>query len=246
MARVRQRTLLELQAGRRRAAFGPQQHDNNEKQAPQQNIEIRLHLPRLPSRAQVVARMRHARGMLKAARRHPWVVLALLGIAVILGALFGMKAVVGRWQADGKHGSGSSNATALQNRPPEQPTFATQLPEGKSIDDLGGWGRVSPSTSDPVFAFADSIGGVRITVSEQQLPANFRADPVGKVTALAKQFNATDPLSVSQGAVAFMGVGMKGQQSVVMYEHDLLILARSDEKLSKVQWESYLDHLQGN
>jgi hypothetical protein len=125
----------------------------------------------------------------------------------------------------------------------EQPPYTTLLPKGKTAQQLGGWGRVSPKTSDPVYAYADRIGGISITVSEQPLPDDFTADPQGKIANLAKQFNATKPLVTGADTNAFIGTSVQGLQSIVATKQGLLLLIRSVQPIHDSVWGSYLDSL---
>ena len=126
----------------------------------------------------------------------------------------------------------------------DNPPYATILPKGKTIAQLGGWGRVSPKSSDPVYAFADTINGIQINISEQPLPDAFTLDPTTHVTELAKQFNATKPLVAGTGATAFIGSSPQGVQSVVATKQELLILVRSVGVIPDAAWGSYLESLQ--
>ena len=45
--------------------------------------------------------------------------------------------------------------------------YQTVVPKDKSIQQLGGWQRVSPPNATPVFAYGDTIDGVKISVSQQ-------------------------------------------------------------------------------
>jgi hypothetical protein len=125
----------------------------------------------------------------------------------------------------------------------EQPQYATVLPSGKTIESLGGWHRVSPTGRAPVFAFADSIDGVSISVSEQPLPANFKDDPAGQVAKLAQSFAANDKVMAGHTA-AYIGTSIKGPQSVITTQGNLLILIRSDSKISDPHWVNYITNLQ--
>ncbi|HSW98758.1 MAG TPA: hypothetical protein VLF71_02890 [Candidatus Saccharimonadales bacterium] len=125
----------------------------------------------------------------------------------------------------------------------DQPPYATILPAGKTAQQLGGWGRVSPKTSDPVYAYADILKGIGITVSEQPLPDEFALSPQSRVTDLAKQFNATKALTTKAGTVAYIGTSTQGIQSIVATKQQLLILIRSEQTVPDTDWAAYLDSL---
>ena len=109
---------------------------------------------------------------------------------------------------------------------------------------MGGWGRVSPKASDPVYAYGDRIDGISITVSEQPLPDDFTSDPNAKIAALAKQFNATKMLITNSDSVGYVGTSVQGVQSIVATKQGLLILIRSVQPITDTQWGTYLNTLQ--
>ncbi len=132
--------------------------------------------------------------------------------------------------------SNDSNATA------KKPAYQTVLPQGKTISDLGGWKRVSPPKSDPVFAFTDALDGVAISVTEQPLPQSFKGDTDAQVAELAKKFNATDKLPAGSLTV-YIGTSAKGPQSVIFANDNLLILIKSEKKISDTSWAKYTQTL---
>jgi hypothetical protein len=132
--------------------------------------------------------------------------------------------------------SNDSNATA------KKPAYQTVLPQGKTISELGGWKRVSPPKSDPVFAFTDTLEGVAISVTEQPLPQSFKNDTDTQVAELAKKFNATDKLPAGS-LTAYIGTSAKGPQSVIFANDNLLILIKSEKKISDASWAKYTQTL---
>ena len=125
---------------------------------------------------------------------------------------------------------------------PGHPSYATLVPSGKSIQSLGGWYRVSPPNSDPVYAFADSVGSVHLDVSEQPLPESFKSDTADHVSQLAQSFGANEKLT-AKGLTIYIGTSAKGPQSVILTENNLLILIRSTDKLTNDQWLAYVSAL---
>jgi len=121
----------------------------------------------------------------------------------------------------------------------ENPGFETLTPRGKSADDFGGWKRVSPPKSDPVFAYTDSIKGVPILVSQQAMPASFTGNINDEVTALAKQFNAAAEIDAN-GIIIYIGTSAKGPQSVIFTKNDLLILIKSQKQIENSAWAEYV------
>lgn len=122
------------------------------------------------------------------------------------------------------------------------PTFPTVSPKTKSIETLGGWKRVSPPGKDPVFAYTDSIDGVPIIVSQQALPSSFSDNREQKVAELAKKFNATKTVEVGNTKM-YLGTSAKGPQSAIVAKNNILILIKSERKISDKAWVSYLQTL---
>lgn len=123
------------------------------------------------------------------------------------------------------------------------PRYTTVLPAGKSINQLGGWTRVSPPDRNPVYAFVDKVGTVSLTVSEQPLPANLQHDSDQQISELAQNFSATDKISAN-GLTAYIGTSAKGPQSVILTKNNLLILIKSETALTNAQWVTYVSSLQ--
>lgn len=120
--------------------------------------------------------------------------------------------------------------------------YQTILPDGKSINDLGGWKRVSPSKSDPVYAYIDTIGETSINVSEQPLPKSFIGDTDDQVAELAKKFSATNKVD-AEGITIYVGTSSKGPQSAIFTKNSLLVLIKSQEKIDDASWISYVKSL---
>jgi hypothetical protein len=125
-----------------------------------------------------------------------------------------------------------------------KPAYTTILPVGKTIAQLGGWGRVSPPDKNPVFAYSDNISGVHIVVSEQPLPDNFNNDLQNQMAQLARQFNANVRLTTGDGSIIYAGTAITGAQSVVSNKSSLLLLIRSASKVSDPQLINYISTLQ--
>jgi hypothetical protein len=123
------------------------------------------------------------------------------------------------------------------------PEYSTVLPAGKNIIDLGGWTRVSPPSSDPVFAYTDKINNMPIIVSQQPLPASFKSDTAQQVKQLAQASNADEKITVGSITV-YIGTSAKGPQSVFFSKNNLLILIKSNDQIENDQWAKYINSLQ--
>jgi hypothetical protein len=168
-----------------------------------------------------------------------------IALGVIIALLAGWRLIGRPHQAVAtkpKNTKPQPTAVAPAELPRETPKFATVLPEGKDINALGGWTRVSPPSSDPVYAYVDKIGSVQINVSEQPLPEDFKDDTANKVAEVAKNFNATDKVTTNLGII-YIGNSVKGPQSVITAHGDLLILIKSVAPLTHDQWAAYISTL---
>ena len=135
----------------------------------------------------------------------------------------------------------SKGATELPRN--QKPEFKTVLPAGKSIDQYGGWTRISPPDRDPVFAYADKLAGITITISEQPLPENMKSNTEEGINKLANDFSAGETLKVD-GNTVHIGTSAKGPQSVIFANNGLLILIKSTSKIDNKAWASYISSLQ--
>lgn len=121
------------------------------------------------------------------------------------------------------------------SREPEQPTV---LPNGTSIEELGGWSRLNTPTGHPIMAYTDSIDDVSIRVSQQQM----KGSP--EVSEMAKEFNATQEVNSDGGVKIHLGTSVEGPQFAIFTKNDLLILIKSQNKIEDGSWAKYVDSLE--
>lgn len=154
-------------------------------------------------------------------------------IAVIIifaaSGMFGLAVFVGAQYSTG----GEPEETVVV------PQYETILPVDKSIEKLGGWRRVSPPKSEPVFAFSDKLDGVHIDVSQQPLPDSFKSDPAGKISDLAESYAANEKITAGDTTI-YVGTSTKGPQSAILTKFDLLILIKSQKKIDSNKWAEYV------
>lgn len=128
----------------------------------------------------------------------------------------------------------------------QTPDYATILPEGKTIESLGGWTRVSPSNRNPVFAFVDTIDGKPINVSQQPLPPELKDEQGNQdntqIVQLAQGYNANDKVIAGQTTI-YIGTSAKGPQSVIFGKNNLLVLIKSSVALTDDRWAAYVNGL---
>jgi hypothetical protein len=219
-------------AGRRKAFFKRLTHPKPGAVAKGgEGVVLELKLPRL-GRSRLLQAWRRISVKWRVAATG--IAVALLVLAVVLPGVGRDAAPGGTTTAKDKGGT-----TGVLGTKDDTPSYPTLLPEGKTIQQLGGWGRISPPDKDPVYAFADRINGVNITVSQQPLPEDFKADTPASLAQLAHQFSANEELSVN-GTTAYLGTSIKGPQSVLLTEYGLLILIKSDSKIPNDQWVEYI------
>lgn len=123
------------------------------------------------------------------------------------------------------------------------PSFSGVLPKGKTIANYGGWTRISPEDTEPVYAYSDSIDGININVSQQSLPENFKDGPDAQLGILAQDFHATQQLHAND-FVAYIGTSVDGPQSVIFIKKDILIMIKSSTIIINSSWINYLNSLE--
>ena len=166
-----------------------------------------------------------------------------MGLAIAAAVVFGGAMFYQHQQAATLAKKKVQTTTQMLGQRTEKPSYATVMPDGKTIDQLGGWQRVSPPDKEPVFAYADKLGGVPITVSQQPLPDSFKDNVDSSMALLAQGFNAKDELKIDDMTV-YVGNSIRGPQSLVFTKRNLLILIRSETKISDPEWASYIASLQ--
>lgn len=136
----------------------------------------------------------------------------------------------------------TSSETSLTKGTPD---FKTFLPSGKTIDSYGGWTRVSPSESAPVYAYSDNLFGTAIIVSQQQLPDDFIDDVEHKVQKLqSDQGYVTQHKITVEDLTVYIGVSEKNYQSTIFVRDGVLILITSYRSISDTTISEYIQTLQ--
>jgi cytoskeletal protein RodZ len=123
------------------------------------------------------------------------------------------------------------------------PSFTSVTPNGVSVTQKGGWERISPESSDAVYAYADTIGGIAVTVSEQTLPETFLDNTATKIADLAKSYNATNKITADSTAI-YIGTNANGPQTVIFTKNQLLIMIKSEAVIQESDWTAYVQSLQ--
>lgn len=209
-------------------------------------IEIKISLPselKLP-KVGLIKRLRHMVGKIStgAGRGLPKKAAISIGaILLVCTGVYGYHIVRGH-QKSALKSTPIARSETLGAVDAGPPPYRTVLPEGKTIEQLGGWGRVSPADRDPVYAYVDHVGTVQINVSEQPVPQSFKEDIAGSTAKLAEQFSANQKLTFDD-ITAYVGTSAKGPQSLIVVKDSVLILIKSSQKLTDEQWRVYISSL---
>lgn len=125
---------------------------------------------------------------------------------------------------------------------PLAPTHNVVIPQSKSVEELGGWQRVSPPDSDPVFAYSDQVDEIDISVSQQPIPQSFANNTSERVKELAESYSATTTFKAGDIDV-YIGRSSKGPQSLIFVRDGLLVLIKSQDTLDQKTWTNYIVNL---
>lgn len=123
-----------------------------------------------------------------------------------------------------------------------QPNFKPLLPQGKTITSLGGWQKLTTPNSDVFYVYVDTISGVTVNVSQQQLPGKFKGDLTNKMVELARGYNANIKLDADDTRI-YIGTSAKGPQSVLFTKNDVLVLVKSWATIPDADWVAYVKSL---
>lgn len=130
-----------------------------------------------------------------------------------------------------------------QDKSAEVPFFETLIPQGKTIEQLGGWTRTSPPDKNAVFAYIDFIEKNRVVVGQQPLPEDFKEDTEDQLEHLAKTYKSTEKININ-GITVFINTSAKGPQSVLFVKKGLLVNIRSSITIKEDSWLDYINSLE--
>jgi len=125
----------------------------------------------------------------------------------------------------------------------DNPNFTALLPKGKTIEQLGGWEKLTSPNGDAFYVFVDNVHGVSVNVTQQRMPGKFKGDLNNKMTELARAYNANNKIDVD-GTKVYIGTSAKGPQSVLFVKDDVLVLMKSWATISDSDWIAYIRSLQ--
>lgn len=121
------------------------------------------------------------------------------------------------------------------------PDYSTVTPDNKKIV----WTKISPPESDTaIYAYADKITDVPISVTEQPLPDDFKTETSYKIEKLAKSYDANTKLSADDISI-YVGTSVRDSvQSVILVKNNLLIMIKSKNIISDQEWVNYVNSLE--
>lgn len=122
----------------------------------------------------------------------------------------------------------------------QQPDFPIVFPDG-SREATSGETKYDPAKK--VVSYKDILHGKEITISEQELPEQFKNDPAPQVEKIAKDFSADKALP-TKSTKAFLGNSAQGPQSVVTWKKGILIFIFAPSAIPDSDWVEYIDNLQ--
>lgn len=198
--------------------------------------EIVIVFPTLP-KLHIPKKIHH---LLFSTRRRKIIAGVILLLLLVAGFIF---LIISTHNPSDSNADGS--ATDGQSRPKlvsGTPDYSTLLPSGKTIDQLGGWTRVSPPNSSAVFTYVDKVGTTQLNVSEQPLPDAFKDAPSKQVEALATSFSANEKITVGS-TIVHIGTYGKDAQRIIFTKKNLLILITASSVMTTNQWATYINSL---
>jgi len=191
-------------------------------------IEIRLMLPRL----QVLGILKIMATRAQTLRRRQKIGLIVAAVTVIVAGTF-IKS----------HSSDSNTGSPKQQNPLDMiekgtPDYATLVPQDSRVV----WYRITPKDRNAVYAYADTISGVQVRVSQQPLPDEFLNDTDNKIRNIAISENATKTISAA-GTKIYVGASSKGTQPAIFAKDKLLITMRAAAPIDDDDWKTYINSL---
>jgi hypothetical protein len=217
--------------------------DSPKKSQPKRNthtIEIKLEVPQF-EKAEAVAKKTHQQA--KKLWQYKSFKFSVAGVFVIIVALMTVNVLASNQSDDVVAVKPGTSPLVKQDVDAKVPYYDTLLPAGKTIEQLGGWTRSSPTDRNAGFVYVDYIRVNRLTINQQVLPEDFKVDTKVQMEAIAKSLSASEILTV-EGLTVYIATSSKGPQTVIFNKNGLLVFLRSNVKLSNDDWIGYINSLQ--
>lgn len=154
---------------------------------------------------------------------------ALVGVLIVGGITLNVRS---------NRGANSNEGKGVLSAHDQKASFDSLEPSDKND-------KTTEQRYDPqkkVVGYTDSIGGVTITISQQQLPEGLQEDTDNKVKKLAEDFSANEVLNTAN-PTAYLGTSAKGPQTVIFSKNGLLVFIQSTKKIDNHDWASYITSL---
>ena len=121
--------------------------------------------------------------------------------------------------------------------------FKPVLPPGKTLDSYKKKvARKSPDGSK-ILTFIEVLDGVDVQISQQQLPASFKADSIGELAKVATAFQANSVIQID-GQKIYHGYSERSRvQTLIMVRNNLLVFLVSSKKLEDTTWVGFINGL---
>lgn len=131
--------------------------------------------------------------------------------------------------------------TKLENTKPE---LKLVVPSTKTIEQIGGWSKISLSSGDIFYQYADTIDTITIKVGQQKLPAQYQDDTENKLLDLAKSISANEKVMAgSTSFYIFTSPDKNHAQLITLVKNNLLISISSNAKIANESWINYINSL---
>jgi hypothetical protein len=157
-----------------------------------------------------------------------------VGFTILTNGKKSSKAVAGA--------SKTASTKADSDIPEEKPKYPILYPGNKTEKTVGKIVRISPPNQPPAYTYIDNLGGIKIKVTQQEIPERFKTDPDGELSKLATAYNQKDIIQVDSVKV-YVGKSTSGVQSLIFIKGNLLISITSENKVSDESWVAYISSL---
>ncbi|MEO8862784.1 MAG: hypothetical protein ABI354_00475 [Candidatus Saccharimonadales bacterium] len=97
-------------------------------------------------------------------------------------------------------------------------------------------------TKKKVLAYITSYNGANLTISQQQVPKDFKSDKV-KLMSVANSVGASDPLDTQKGTAYIATDEKTGSQTAVFATDSVLVFIRTNKVLDSDEWKLYINQL---
>ena len=121
------------------------------------------------------------------------------------------------------------------------PAYAPLTPESVSVGQVSG---AQYDSKKQLYKYDDEYKGVGLTVSQQPLPDQLRADPMKLAEVAKNSINATEKIETTNGDAYIVTDEKTRTQRVVLAHRQLLVFIQSYDTLDPVDWVVYIQSLQ--